>query len=30
MNASRPKLRRLPADPKVTTVVVEHRDPWLA
>ena len=26
MNGSRPKLRRLLADPKVTTVVVEHRD----
>ena len=26
MNDSRPKLRRLLADPKVTTVVVEHRD----
>jgi putative resolvase len=26
MNGSRPKVRRLLADPKVTTVVVEHRD----
>src|SRR5271165_4078907 len=26
MNGSRSKLRRLLADPKVTTVVVEHRD----
>lgn len=26
MNGSRPKLRRLLADPKVTTVVVEHHD----
>lgn len=26
MNGSRPKARRLLADPKVTTVVVEHRD----
>jgi putative resolvase len=26
MNGSRPKMRRLLADPKVTTMVVEHRD----
>lgn len=26
MNGARPKLRRLLSDPKVTTVVVEHRD----
>jgi putative resolvase len=26
MNGTRPKVRRLLADPKVTTVVVEHRD----
>ena len=26
MNGSRPKVRRLLADPKVRTVVVEHRD----
>ena len=26
MNESRPKVRRLLADPEVTTVVVEHRD----
>ncbi|TVS72496.1 recombinase family protein, partial [Mycobacterium helveticum] len=26
MNGSRAKVRRLLADPKVTTVVVEHRD----
>ena len=26
MNGHRPKLRRLLSDPKVTTVVVEHRD----
>ncbi len=26
MNGSRPKLRRLLADPRITTIVVEHRD----
>jgi len=26
MNGARAKVRRLLADPKVTTVVVEHRD----
>ncbi len=28
MNGSRAKVRRLLADPKVSAVVVEHRDRW--
>jgi putative resolvase len=28
MNGSRSKVRRLLADPRVVTVVVEHRDRW--
>ncbi|ACU54349.1 putative resolvase [Acidimicrobium ferrooxidans DSM 10331] len=30
MNGSRPKLRRLLADPQVTIIVVEHLTAWLA